>query len=326
MAKLINWGIIGLGGIAHKFAADMRLAENTQLKGVASRSATKAQEFARQYQADTYYSDYVSLAEDDTIDIVYIATPNTLHYENTLLCLQNNKSVVCEKPLGVASGEVENMLAAARSRNLFLMEAIWTQFIPAFRKAMQLLADGAIGEAISVHANFGFKRAFDAESRLFNRQLGGGSLLDIGIYPIVVSYAALGFPADIKAVARKTTTQVDRSCEMIFQYENGSTASLSSTFEAHTTNEAFIYGTEGKIKLEAPFHHPQQIVIDNDKGREALAIPHRGNGYVHEIESVNECLQQGLLEHPEMPLAGSLAISQIIDKVKKEIGVTYESG
>ena len=324
MSKTIKWGIIGLGSIAHKFASDLLLADNAVLNGVASRSENKAKEFAQSYQADKYFSDYEALAQDEMIDIIYVATPNTYHFEHTLLCFKHNKSVLCEKPMGVNSTEVKTMIREARSRDLFLMEGIWTRFIPAIQKLLELINANKIGNIISVDANFGFKKEFDAESRLFNKQLGGGSLLDIGIYPIYISFLALGFPADIKAMARMTNTQVDLSCMMLFHYENDSIAQLSSTFEANTTNEAFIYGTKGKIKIHAPFHHPQQISLyDHDGQQKDFQIPYRGNGYVHEIESVNQCLQHGLNENPRLSLENSLLVTQIIDVVKKQIGLSY---
>ena len=325
MSQTIKWGIIGLGSIAHKFAADLLITENAVLKGVASRSESKAEEFAQRYQANNYYSDYEALAQDETIDIIYIATPNTYHFENTMMCFKHNKSVLCEKPMGVNSQEVKKMIQEAQSRDLFLMEGIWTRFIPAIQKLLELIKDNQIGDIISVDANFGFRKEFDAESRLFNKQLGGGSLLDIGIYPIYISFLALGFPADIKAMARMTNTQVDRSCTMLFHYDNNSKAQLSSTFEANTTNEAFIYGTKGKIKLHAPFHQPQQITLFNYDGQQQdFKIPYRGNGYVHEIEAINQCLQQELTEHPQLSLANSLSISQIIEAIKKQIGLSYD--
>ena len=322
---MINWGIIGLGSIAHKFAADIQRTENAQLKAVASRSARKAKAFADEHQAERYFSNYEELALDPDIDIIYIATPNTFHFEHTMLCLRQQKSVLCEKPMGVATREVAAMVQEARSHRLFLMEGIWTRFIPAISKLDELLKDGIIGELISVDANFGFKKEFDADSRLFNKELGGGSLLDIGIYPIYLSLLALGFPADIKAMARKAKTGVDTSCEMLFDHPDGSKANLSSTFEANTTNEAFIHGTKGSIKLHAPFHHPEKISIHHSNGKcESLDIPYRGNGYVHEIAAVNECLSQGLTEHPMLSLDKSLELIKIIDKVKECIGLSFD--
>ena len=325
MSQTIKWGIIGLGSIAHKFAADILLAENAVLYGVASRFESKAKEFAQRYHADKYYSDYELLAKDKNIDIIYIATPNTYHFEHTIMCFNHNKSVLCEKPLGVDTDEVETMIREAQNRDLFLMEGIWTRFIPAIQKFLELLKSNAIGDIISVDANFGFIKDFDAKSRLFNKQLGGGSLLDIGIYPIYISYLALGFPADIKAMARMTNTQVDRSCTMLFHYEYDGKAQLSSTFEANTTNEAYIFGTKGKIKLHAPFHHPQQITVYHYDGQQQnFQMPYRGNGYVHEIEAINKCLQEEQIEHPQLNLKDSQYISQIIASVKKQIGLSYD--
>jgi len=324
MTKNVKWGIIGLGSIAHKFAADLQIVHNAVLEAVASRSVDKAKKFANQYHANEYYADYELLVEKSNVDIVYIATPNTYHFSHTMMCLKYNKAVLCEKPMGVNSHEVKSMIDKARSRNLFLMEAIWTRFIPAIEKLLALLEANFIGKLISVDANFGFYNEFDAESRLFNKQLGGGSLLDIGIYPIYLSFLALGFPFDINAIARMSSTQVDQSCYMLFNFENESKAQLSSTFEADTTNEAYIYGSKGNIRIKAPFHHPQQIecyLYDGEK--EEFNIPYRGHGYVHEILAVHHCLDQKVKEHPQLNLEISLAISQIIDAIKGKIGLSY---
>lgn len=323
MPKKINWGILGPGKIAHKFAEDILLSNNAVLHGVASRNIEKAEMFGQKYHARKYFGSYEEIVNDPEIDVVYIATPHPFHFENTMMCLERGKAVLCEKPLGMDSGEVSVMIETARKMNVFLMEGMWTRFIPATEKYMELIRNKAIGEVISLQADFGFKAEYDINSRIFNKELGGGSLLDIGIYPIYLSLITMGVPSDIKAMARMTETEVDSYCSMLFSFENSAKAMLEATVEAHTPTEATIYGTSGSIKLHSRFFHARNISL-NQRGKTTdLEIPYRGNGFDHEIEEVNHCLLQGMTESPKLPLNVSLDLITIIDRVKEEIGLSY---
>lgn len=325
LKKHINWGIIGLGKIAHKFANDLILSENAALYAVASREILKAKIFSQKYNSIKYYDSYESLAKDPHIDIVYIATPHVFHFENTMMCLKNGKSVLCEKPLGMNSEEVKIMQNEAKSRKLFLMEGIWTRFIPAIEKLIELLNNNVIGDVSSIQADFGFKADFNTEARLFNKKLGGGSLLDIGIYPIYLSLLVLGLPIEIKAMARFTETDVDSFCSMTFDYENNSEASLQSSIETDTPIEAYIYGTKGHIKLHRRFHHPEKIsVYQNSKPKEVFEIKYKGEGYYHEIEEVNKCLMNIEIESKKLPRKTSMDLINLIDQVKDKIGLNYK--
>lgn len=321
--RKIKWGIIGLGKIANKFAADLKSSEDSILQGVASRNLDRAQDFGKKYNASSYYGSYRELAKDPEIDVVYIATPHAYHYENTIECLRNGKGVLCEKPMGLNTAEVAEMIEEAKARNLFFMEAIWTRFIPATEKLVELLEQKVIGDVLSVRADFGFKADVNYEGRIYNKKLGGGSLLDIGIYPIYLSILTLGIPTEIKAMARMTETGVDSYCSMLFHYQNDSKAILESTIEANTPTEAFIYGSKGSIKLHSRFHHPTRITISVDDKEEELTIPYEGNGYLHEITEVNHCIQQGLSQSSKVPLSLSLGLVNVMDKVKDEIGLMY---
>ncbi|HKL03163.1 MAG TPA: Gfo/Idh/MocA family oxidoreductase, partial [Cryomorphaceae bacterium] len=259
MPDKIKWGIIGLGKIAHKFATDLMFSENAALQGVASRNAQKAKDFATKYQSKPHYGDYELLAKSPDVEVIYIATPHSFHRELTTMCLENSKAVLCEKPLGMNRDEVEAVIALAKSKKLFLMEGLWTRFIPATEKVMELIETDAIGDVLYIHADFGFKSDFNPETRHFNKALGGGSLLDIGIYPIFLSLVTLGYPKAIKAMARMTKTNVDASCSVLFDYNNGTKAMLHSSFEANTPTEAHIHGTKGSIKMHKQFHHTEKI-------------------------------------------------------------------
>lgn len=323
MSQKIRWGILGLGKIAHKFASDLQLSETAILQGVASRSIEKASGFATTYHAKKAFSSYEALVKDDEIDIVYIATPHALHFENTMLCLQHKKAVLCEKPLGMNLTEVQQMIAKAKAQNVFFMEAIWTRFMPSFQKVLELLNKNAIGEIISIRADFGFQTPFLPESRLFDKKLGGGSLLDIGLYPIFLSLSVLGMPSNIDASARFTETGVDSFCAMLFDYENGQKAVLESTFEVDTPTEAYIFGTKGVIKLHHRFHEANTVSLIKNNEETVFELPHSGIGYIHEIEAVHSCMLADKTEHPKLPLEFSLQLMTIIDKVKSAIGLQY---
>lgn len=321
----INWGIIGAGRISNTVAHDMQLVPNTNLHAIASRDTDRAQKFAERHGVTKYYDSYEALASDPLIDVVYIATPHPKHIENTLLCLKNGKHVLCEKPMGMDSSQVNRMISMAKSQGLFLMEALWTRFIPATEKLLELLNAGNIGKILTVHADFGFKSAFNPESRLFNKALGGGALMDIGIYPIYLALLLLGKPKTIKAVARMTETQVDSYCAMLFDYDHSAQAMLEATFESDTPVEAIIYGEEGIIKMHRRWHHTTKISVD--KAGESTVeheMPYTGHGYTFEIEEVNRCIQNKLSESTKMPHAMSLELIDTIDRVKQEIGMEYD--
>jgi predicted dehydrogenase len=325
MDKKINWGIIGLGKIANKFAADLQLSENSVLYAVASRNEEKAKFFSEQYNATNYYASYEELADDPEIDIIYVATPHVFHFENTMMCLRKGKGVLCEKPMGLDYREVERMVREAKARNLFLMEGIWTRFIPATKKLVEILIRKTIGEVLFIRADFGFKADANREGRLYNKKLGGGSLLDVGIYPIYLSLLAAGIPIDIKVMARMTDTAVDGYCSMLFDYENGAKAILESTIEADTPTEAYIYGSKGSIKLHSRFYHSEKITISKNGEEKVLDIKYKGNGYIHEIEEVTQCLLNRETESSKLPLTSSMDVIKLIDRIKKEIGLQYET-
>lgn len=323
MQTKIKWGIIGLGKIATNFATDLQLSDTAILHGVASRSMDKATAFATKFSATKAYDSYEALANDTEIDVIYIATPHVFHYENTMLCLQHNKAVLCEKPMGINLTQVQTMIQEAQSRNLFLMEAIWTRFMPSYQKVLQLLNENAIGDIISVRADFGFRSEFNPEGRLFKKELGGGSLLDIGIYPIFLSLLVLGMPSEINAMANMTTTEVDSFCAMLFNYSTGEKAVLESTFESDTPTEGYIFGSKGTIKLHRRFHHANTVTLSKGDKETVFELPHSGIGYIHEIEAVNANIQNGDTENSKLPLAFSEQIMTIIDQVKAKTGLQY---
>ena len=324
MGNTVNWGIIGLGKIAHNFAHDLLLVENANLYGVASRGIVKAKDFADKYQADNFYGSYEDLTNDPNIDIVYIATPHIFHCEYTLMALEAGKAVLCEKAFGMNKAEVEKMVAKANEKKLFLMEALWTRFIPGTEKVLELLNSGLVGELKTVRADFGFKANFDPKQRLFNKELGGGALLDIGIYPAFLSLLTLGFPKELIASATISPTNVDSSIMMLFNYNNQETAILDSSLIVDTPIEAWLHGTKGSLKMHCPFHHTELISHYKDHDLvETYEVKYKGKGYYHEIIEVMGCLETGKIESDKMPLNFSLKLIDLLDKVREEIGLTY---
>lgn len=323
--KQIRWGIIGLGKIANTFAEDLARVEDAEIYAVASRSKTKAEDFALRFKAKKAYQSYEDLIEDPKVEVVYIATPHAFHYKIALQCIRANKNVLCEKPMCLSLNETEHLIQDAQNRDCFLMEAIWTRFMPSTIQLLRLLEERRIGEVLAIQADFGFKAVFDEENRLFNASLGGGSLMDIGIYPIFMSLLCLGVPSKIKAIARKSSTNVDSTLHLLFDYTTGQQANLQSTFEYHTPCEAEIVGTNGSIKLHSRFHQSEKLELldENRKSIEIFKLPYTGNGYVHEIEEVNSCIRQGKKESELLPLALSNQLAHIINRVKYKIDLNY---
>ena len=324
MHKTINWGIIGLGNIAHKFATDLLTIEGAKLYAVASRNQKKANEFASKYNATKAYSGYEALAKDPNIDAVYIATPHTLHKKNTLLCLDHGIAVLCEKPFAMDSDEVNEMIAKAKEKNVLLMEALWTHFLPHYQYVLKALEDRIYGDVLKLEADFGFYRAFDNTSRLFNKSLGGGSLLDIGIYPIFAALSALGIPKHIEANATYFENDADSSCSMVFEYEKNVKAILKSTLIEDTPTEAIFHCEKGIIKINHQFHNPSTVsLIPNEGEAETIDFNCKTIGYNYEAIHFNELLRQGKTESNVMSFEFSQSLIKTLDDVRNLINLHY---
>jgi predicted dehydrogenase len=324
MSRKFRWGIIGLGKIAHKFAEDIKLIEDAELYAVASTSKDRAIQFAEKFQVDLTFNSYEELVKSGEVDAVYIATAHTGHCENTLMCLENKVPVLCEKPFAMNTREVSKMIDAARENQTFLMEALWTQFIPAYQKMQRTIRKGMIGKVVNLRADFSFKAPFMPDQRVFNRDLGGGALLDIGIYPVFFALSILGKPEKIKALATFGKSQVDENCFMIFQYPDDQMAILDCSFKVNTNVEAYIYGEKGTIFLPTRFHHPTKMLVELYSGEaHEISIPYQGNGYYHEALEVMSCVRNGKKESEWMPLSKSLELIETLDWVRKEAGIIY---
>lgn len=325
MEKQIKWGILGTGNIAKKFAEALKHTKNSELLGVGSRNIEHAKVFAEDFNVSRTYGSYEELAKDPDIDVIYVATPHVYHCENTLLCLNNGKSVLCEKPFAMNEREVQKMIDTAKEKNLFLMEAVWTMFQPTIAKTLEIIKSGRIGEIQYLTSDFGFRTPFNLSSRLFDPDLGGGSLLDIGIYPVFITLLLLGDPDDVKAIARKTPQGVDETISMIFDYNSGQQASLFSTFQAITNIETVIYGSLGKITLNRKwFTHTWISVTMNDESVEEFKFDYKSNGYEFEAEEVVNCLLQGKKQSDKMSWDFSLRLIRMLDRVRKICEIKYK--
>ncbi len=319
-----KWGIIGPGKIAHKFAQALSFAPNAELFAVASRSEERARDFALQYDAPHYYQGYEKVAQDPEVDIIYVATPHSLHYENTIMCLENGIPVLCEKPFTITRVQLQKLVDTARNNKVFLMEAIWTRFLPTIKKVLEIRESGILGSIKEIHADFGFKAPFDPAGRLYNLSLGGGALLDIGIYPVFLSLLLLGNPAVIRSTAVLSETGADESCSILFEYPDGATANLECTISAETPTEATIIFEKGQIKINPKWFAPSSLImIHSNKKREELTFEYVGNGYHYEAIEVMKCLEKGLIECPDLTLDFSLSLMGLLDKIRSQCGIHY---
>lgn len=319
----IRWGIMGLGNIAHKFAQDLIHMEHAQLHAVASRSEEKASEFARTYNAVKSYGRYEDLVQDKNIDAIYIATPHALHHDNTLLCLNHGKAVLCEKPFAMNLREVESMITRSREKNVLLMEALWTRFLPHYQFVIDLIHNKTYGKVLNMEASFGFFRAFNNDSRLFNKPLGGGSLLDIGIYPIFAALSTLGNPKSIDAKATFFDNGADASCDMVFNYDQDVKAYLKSSLLEDLPTEAIFYCERATIKINRQFHCPSTVSILENNQEEHFEFDYNSIGYQYEVLHFNELLRQGKTESPLMTFQFSQDLISTLDAVRTLIKLDY---
>lgn len=325
MDKTYRWGILGPGRIAEKFASALRYTEGAELYAVASRDGNRAAGFAGRWGASRVYNDYRKLAEDPLVDIIYIAVPHAFHCEQSLLCLEHRKPVLCEKPLALSTAQATKMISKAREQQVFFMEGMWSRCMPFIKKILELIEQDVIGPVQYVRADFGFRAPFDPAGRLYNPDLGGGSLLDVGIYPLYLLTLLLGVPGKVHTVGRLSSTGIDEYCHVQFAYPGGQTAAMLSAITMQTPLTAEIIGTKGRIEIAAPWYKTERfkVIIGFNESEQEYAFPHGHNGFEHEIREVTDCLNKGLLESPLMPHEFSLKLSRIMDEVREQVGVVY---
>jgi predicted dehydrogenase len=324
MSGTVRWGIIGTGKISRAFAGALKDTQGAVLSAVASRSLETAQAFAAEFAAQQAFGSYRELVEAPDVDIVYIGTPHTLHAQNALMALHAGKGVVCEKPFTMNLREAEQVVALARSKKLFLMEAMWTRFMPALAEVRRIVASGEIGSVHQVVADFGFKADFGPEHRVYNPALGGGALLDLGIYPLSIAAALLGPVESVRAQAELGPTGVDVQTGFTLKHRDGGLSVCSCSLQARTPCELTVSGELGHVRMNTMFHRTQSLsVVLADGTSRTVETPYLGNGYVHEAVEAQRCFLSGLIESPVMPHDETLALMAVMDEMRSQIGLTY---
>jgi predicted dehydrogenase len=325
MAGTIRWGILGTGGIAKKFAEGLQSVSDAELAAVGSRADHTAKSFAKAFGIGHRHASYESLANDPDVDVVYVATPHPFHMENTLLCLNAGKTVLCEKPFAINTSQARKMIETAKSKKLFLMEAMWTRFLPIIVKVRQWLEDDVIGDVRMVQANFGFRADWLPERRWLNPELGGGALLDVGVY--CISLASMIFrqpPQKIVSMAHLGQTGVDEQSAFIFSYDKGQLSVLTSAISTNTENHAIIFGTRGSIKIHLPFWCATIATLSIEgKDDKTVEMPLEGNGYNYQAKEVMNCMRAGKTQSKIMPLDETLSIMKTMDSIRKQWALEY---
>lgn len=324
-SRSIRWGIIGTGQIAKHFANGLKAVADAELVAVGSRALDTANVFGDAFDVPSRYGSYAELVADPAVDVVYVSTPHQDHVASTILCLEAGKPVLCEKPFAINVGEAQQMVDLAREKGLFLMEAMWTRYRPTMVKVRELIASGAIGEPRFLTATIGWKSAFNPEFRLFNPDLGGGALLDGGVYPVSFASMVLGTPSTIASAASLGETGVDEQEAIALGYPSGAVAALGVTIQANPISIGLILGTEGRIEVHHDWHRPEGLTF-TPYGGESVRFDYpqtEGNGYQYEAIEVARCLREGLLESPVMPLDETLAIMATMDTLRAQWGVRY---
>lgn len=324
MDRRIRWGIVGPGRIARKFVEDLQLVEDGTAQAVASRSLTKAEGFAGQHGIPSSYGSYDELFRDDEVDIVYIATPHDSHARLAVDALKAGRAVLCEKPVALSRQQAETMVEASRESGQFFMEGFWSRFIPAIRESIDLSRSGQIGDINYVNADFSFRIDGDPESRLLNMDLGGGALLDVGVYPMFLAYAILGLPTGVSARAKFHATGADLQTGIVLEYEDA-LATLYAGFASRTNVEATISGTKGRIVIDPMWHCADSYTVhwNDDSPGQRTERPRRGLGFTYEINECHECLRRGAIESDFWSHQDCLNLIGVVDQVREIIGLHY---
>lgn len=325
MRNKIRWGILGTGRIAGEFATGLQKVNDAELVAVGSRTSKSAREFAANFDIPNIHASYESLARDENVDVIYIATPHNSHKENTILCLENNKAVLCEKPFTINAKEAEAVIGLARSKNLLLMEAMWTRYLPAIIKLNELLDQKVIGNVQIMLAGGAFIPEFDPEFYLFNKELGGGVLLDAGVYLVSMASMIFGPPTKILATGQLGKTGVDEHDAILLEHADGALANLYVSLRGKSSPDLTLIGDKGKIYAHAPIFCPGKLTISIDGKDEVIELPFEANGYQYEAAEVCRCLREGKTESAIMPLDETLQIIATMDEIRAQIGMKYSN-
>jgi len=322
---MLRWGILSTGTIAKKFAQTLGAMKGEAVfAGVASRDLEKAQAFAKEYGTATAYGSYEEMAAAKDIDAIYIATPNTLHYSNTMLCLEEGKHVLCEKPFTTNATDARKLYEAAKAKSLFIMDGLWTMHLPMYAKIRQIINGGAIGEVKHIRAEYGFITDGARKDFKMDSAVGGGSLLDVGIYNVGFAAMVLGTkPSTIQAHLNICEYGTDDLAAAMLTYPSGVTASLVSAIGTKMPQEATIFGTKGRISLPNYQSATLMYVQPNEGEPVEYKMPFDINGFEYQIREFGNCVQQGLLESPQLTQDFSVGVIQVLDDIRKAGGLKF---
>jgi dihydrodiol dehydrogenase / D-xylose 1-dehydrogenase (NADP) len=322
----IRYGIISTGRIAKALAEAISRVDGCEVVAVGSRSQESADEFGDKYDIAKRYGTYEELCADADVDVVYIGTPHNLHYDNTLTALKYNKHVLNEKPFTINAHQTEHLIDLAREKGVFMMEAMWTRFMPSVIQAKKWIEEDMIGPIRQVFADFSVPFKFDPKHRLFDPELGGGSLLDLGVYPISHTHFWLGVPDEVHSVAFLGETGVDEHVSAMFTYERGAFAQITCGSQFRGTNEVTVVGEKGYLRFHAPIPRSTQVTIKLVDMQERVVdfpFPDHYNGYEFEVEEVNKCIRDGKTESALRPLDHTLEVMRLMDGMREEWGLEY---
>jgi predicted dehydrogenase len=324
MKKKYKWGILAAGKMSAKFTRGLKLLDNVELCAVGSRDLQRSKNFAGEFGFKKFYGSYEELAADNEVEIIYIASPHSFHYEHTLLCLKNKKAVLCEKAFALNSRETDAMINEAAKQNVFLMEALWPQFQPIYLKTKEILQSGEPGKIIHLHARFSFQAPFNPSDRKFNLSLGGGSLLDIGIYPVIDALYFMGVPDEVKAIASFSETGSEDSISVIFSYKDGRMATLYSSFRTLAGIGCDLLCENGNLHFSRGRDMSQRLNVElNGKDTEEYSLLPDGMGYQYEAAEVMKCLDEGKHESDIVPLSFSRDLMSTLDRIRHSAGIVF---
>lgn len=321
--KQVNFGILGPGRIAHRFAEAFAVVPEARVVAVASKNSDRAAEFARQHGVPRAFASYESLITDPGVDIIYIATPHAFHSEHVLQCLKGGKAVICEKPLAINARQVGAMIDQARKSNVFFIEGMWSRFFPAIQAVIDTITKGTIGQVTHVKSDFGFHGPVDHNSRLYAMHLGGGAHLDVGVYPQFLALLLLGRPKSILSRSELASTGADTTTQATFRYDHA-TAEIYSSVTNDTPKVAEIKGTLGTIEMATPWYKTSETVTRLGSGTVMRNyFPILSTGFEYEIREVVNCLREGKLQSERMPHAFSLMMAEVSDEIKRQGKIAY---
>ena len=324
MSNIYRWGIVGAGVIAHKFADALSHIENAKLQAVASTNSQRAKDFAQKYSIPDHYDSYEQLYSNDMVDIIYVATTHNFHCKNTIDALKVQKHVLCEKPMAVNASQVKQMVDSAQSNKAFLMEAMWTRFLPMMAEVRDVIEKGTIGQPQVLYADFGVNSPYDPQSRIYNPNLAGGALLDIGVYCLAFASMIFGKPSNISSTIKMTDTSVDGRSTVILEYDEGRVAILFQALDLETPREAQIIGTEGSIKIHPHWMSGSDYTLKLNNGTEKrYTSDTHENGFIYQIMAVHESINAGKTQCDLMSLDETLSIAETMDTLRAQWHFKY---